>query len=339
MAIIGLGRMGMSHADMIMNNRELKLLAVSKKNPEGVEELRNRYNVEVFTDNDKLLNMKELDFIVIATTNETHQEIAIKAIKKGKNVIVEKPMALNYKGAQEMIKTAEKYGRHLFVYDSTLWDSDFLFVKNTIESGKLGKILAIQSKWIVFGAQWAGWGIHGMDLPWRIKAEYGGGILTDLGYHLILQLLKIVKKDPSYVYGMFQSGLWSTEVEDHFFSIIKFDDDMMCQIESSNNCRLSLPRWFIVGTKGTLRVNGSLEEIYDEVELSYEDNDGKKKYEKIKLKNHPGAGLAGGFYEDLVSFLDGKKEEFISVYDSAKTIKVIDLIKSSNKENKFICFK
>lgn len=195
-AIIGMGQMGMIHADIITKNRDLNLIAVSKKGLDRSKEIRDKYGVEVYTDNDKLLDIKEIDYVVISTTNETHEELTIKAIRKGKNVIVEKPMSIDYESTLRMIKAAEEHNKNLFVYNSTLWDRAFLLVKDTIETGDLGDILVIQSRWMAFGEYWAGWGIHSMDFPWRIKPEYGGGILIDIGYHLITQIIQIIKKDP-----------------------------------------------------------------------------------------------------------------------------------------------
>ena len=338
MAIIGMGQMGMIHADIITKNKGLNLIAVSKKSPKRLKEIKDKYGVDVYTDNDKLLDIKEIDYVVISTTNETHEELTIKAIKKGKNVIVEKPMSIDYESTLRMIKTAEEHKKNLFVYLSTLWDRDFLLVKDVISSGALGNILVIQSKWMVFGEYWTGWGIHGMDFPWRIKPEYGGGILMDLGYHLIAQMLQIINKDPVGVYGMLQSGLWTTEVDDYFFSIIRFDDDIICQIEGSNNCRIPLPRWYVIGTKGTLIVKGSLEELYDEAEINYIKDDGKKEIKKIKLVDYPGSGLSDGFYVDLVKFAKGEKKEFISMHESSKAMKILDLIRKSSKENRFMTY-
>ena len=93
MAIIGIGQMGMLHANIIKRNKDLNLIAVSKKSPERIEEIKDKYNLEVYTDNDKLLDIKKIDYVVISTTNDAHEELTIKALSKGKNVIVEKPMS------------------------------------------------------------------------------------------------------------------------------------------------------------------------------------------------------------------------------------------------------
>lgn len=335
--IIGFGKMARTHADIISKIDDLNLIAVSKRGPDRIEEIKDKYNVEVYTDNDKLLNIKEIDYIVITATNEVHEELAVKAFNKGKDVIVEKPMSTDYKSTLRMIKAAEESKKNLFVYNSMAWDWDFLLVKDIIESGKLGKVLVLKNNYGEFGEFWAGWGIHGLEDPWRIKAN-GGGMLLDMGPHLVNQILLIMKKDPIGIYGMLQNGIWSKEVDDHFFSIIRFDNDIICQVEISNNCRINLPRWYIIGTKGTLRVTGSGDAVYDNVEINYSKDNGEKIIEKIKLADPIVGGSSPGFYIDFVKFLKGEIKEFESMYRASKVIKILDLIKRSSKENKFIKF-
>ena len=113
LGIIGMGRMGMMHADIIARIPGLKLVAVSKKSKSGIEDLVNKYGVDVYTDNNNLLDIKEIDYVIISTTNETHENLTIEAFKKGKNVLVEKPMSLDFPSAARMVEAAEKYNKKL----------------------------------------------------------------------------------------------------------------------------------------------------------------------------------------------------------------------------------
>lgn len=334
--IIGFGKMGMKHADFISCTDGLRLIAVSKKSKTRIEEIRNKYKVEVYTDNNELLDIKEIDYVVISTTNETHENLTVEAFKRGKNVIVEKPMSMDYAGALRMVNAAEKYDKKLFVYYSTIWDRDFQLVKSTIDSGILGKILCFQSRWMLYGEYWAGDGIHGMEDPWRIRAETGGGVLMDLGIHMIMQLLSIFKKDPVGVYGILQSGLWATEVDDHFFAVIRYNDDMICQLEASNNCMINLPRWYVIGTRGTLKIKGSDREMFDKALMEYVKHDGKRERQEISLIDYPGAGYSHGFYRDFVKHVKGDKKDFISMFDAAKSMQILDAIRQSHKKNIFV---
>ena len=158
----------------------------------------------------------------------------------------------------------------------------------------------------------------------------------DWAPHLIGQLLQIMGKKPVGVFGQLQSGLWATEVPDHFSAVLKFDDDLICQIEASNNCRIAIPRWYVIGTKGTLVVPAFLSNVWDKVEINYEKDDGKKEIINITLVGHPGGGLEPGFYDTLARFENGDKNAMVSMYDSLAGMKIIDMIKKSSQENKYI---
>lgn len=332
--IVGMGKMGAIHADLINETKELKLLAACEKNRDRIDDIRKNYQIDVCDSIDNLLDIEELDYIVIATTNETHEEIAIKAMEKGKNVIVEKPMSLNYQSTLKMIKTSEKYGKNLFVHHSRRWDRDYLLVKKTLDSDLLGDILLMQARVMLCDEGWPAWGIDGIKNPWRIKKEYGGGILLDWGAHLIDQILQLAGKDPIGIYGILQNGVWSSEVEDYFFSVLRFDSNLICQVEASNNSRISPSRWFIIGTKGTLAFRGKSTPIWDEVEIRYQKDDGTRENKTIKMEDV--SEITKGFYNDLVLFLEGKKKDFVSMYDASKVVRVIDLIRQSSETGKFV---
>ena len=338
MGIVGLGKMGAFHADWILQNEGMDLIAVCDKNKERLETAKTRYDVDVFDDYGKFLGIRELDFVVVVTTNNAHEHLSVKALEAKKNVIVEKPMSVNHESCLRMVKAAEQNDRFLFVHQSSRWDRDFLLVKDTIASGLLGDILTIQSNVFLCDEGWPAWGIEGMANPWRIKAEYFGGLLFDWGPHLVDQMLLLKKEDPVGVYGALQSGVWTKEVDDHFFAVIKFDDKTICRIEVSNNARITLPRWHVIGTKGTLEVKGFHEPVWDQAEIVFVGEDGRKETRKIILHDVKESGIEGGFYEDLIPFVEGKKKEFVSMHEAARVVKVLELIKQSSEENRFVEF-
>ena len=339
MAIVGMGKMSQEHARWIDQNKDMQLVAICEKNIGRHEELRNKYNIEIYSTVEELLKNKKLDFVVITTTNEVHEEIAIKVLNQGINVIVEKPMTMTYESAQRMIKAAEKNNKYLLVHQSSRWDREYLSVKKYIDDGFIGELLVIQSKVIFCDEFWPSWGIDGMKNPWRVKAKYGGGLLYDWGPHLIDQIVQIMGQFPLGVFGMLQKAVWSSEVDDHFFATLKYEDNKIAQIEVCNNGRIPLPRWYVIGTKGTLIVPGKSEPFWDEVELNYIKDNGKNEIIKTKLIGVTESGLEGGFYTDLTLFLEGKIKDFVSMNDVANVIKVLELIKRSSDEQKYYEFK
>ncbi|MFO7928668.1 MAG: Gfo/Idh/MocA family oxidoreductase, partial [Candidatus Humimicrobiaceae bacterium] len=267
---------------------------------------------------------------------QSYEKLSVLALSNGVNVIVEKPMTMTFESAQRMVQAAEKNKKQLLVHQSSRWDREYLAIKNIISSGKIGDVLVIQARVLLCDEFWPSWGIDGMANPWRVKAEYGGGMLYDWGPHLVDQVLQLIPEDPISVYGMLQSGVWSKEVDDHFFAILRYKSNVMAQLEVSNNGRINSPRWYVIATKGTIAVPGKSEPFWDEVVTNYIDRKGKKQIEKIKLVDVKESGLEGGFYQDLIPYLNGEIKNHVSMYDAAKVIKVLELIKKSSEENRVL---
>lgn len=338
MGIVGFGKMGEFHAGWMTPENQLKLIAVCEKNPDRITQIKNKFpDLNIYQDIDDFLK-EDIDFAVIVTTHETHELLSIKALNAGKNVIVEKPMSMTYESCMRMVNAAEKNKKHLFVHQSSRWDRDFLLLREIINSGKLGKILSIESKVTLCDEGWPQWGIEGVKNPWRIKAQYGGGMLYDWGPHLVDEALVLTGKDPLSVYGVLQKGVWSKEVDDYFFALLKFDGDLIFQLECSNNARIPAPRWFVTGSLGTFMVQGKREPVWADAEIDYQKPNGEKVHETIELIGVKESGIEGGFYRDLVPFLEGKVKNFVSMYETSKVVKILEMIQNSNKNNVVIPF-
>ena len=336
--IIGMGKMGRAHAGWILNNDQLELTAICEKNASRVAELKQAYNTEVYSDVDEFLKAG-LDVVVIVTTNESHEPLAVKALEAKAHVVVEKPMSMTYQSTQRMIKAANAHKRKIMVHQSSRWDRDYLLVKDTIASGKIGDILCIQSKAMFCDEGWPSWGIDGMTNPWRIKAQYGGGMLLDWGPHLVDQMIQMMGQTPKQIYGVVQAGVWSKEVDDYFFASLKFDSDTVCQIECSNNAKLDLPRWYAVGTKGTILVKGKREPFWDQCEITYINAYGKQETSSIHLHDVKESGLEGGFYENIVPYLSGEPIPFVEMQQASDVIRTLELIKKSSDESRVVEWK
>ena len=129
MGIIGMGKMAKAHADWILGNKEMSLTAICEKNILRHDEIKAQYNVPVFANIDDFLKVKDMDMVVIVTTNETHEELTIKSLESGRDVIVEKPMSVSYESTLRMIKAAEKNKKQIFVHQSSRWDQGLFIDK------------------------------------------------------------------------------------------------------------------------------------------------------------------------------------------------------------------
>lgn len=130
-----------------------------------------------------LFALPRLDLVVIATPNDLHEVQALAALAAGKHVVVDKPMALNVEAADRMMQAARDARRLLIPFHNRRWDSDFLTVRRLIGEGPLGSVHTYEAYWDRYRPV--------VPDRWREREEHGGGLLFDLGTHLIDQALTL----------------------------------------------------------------------------------------------------------------------------------------------------
>lgn len=186
------------------------LVAVMRRNAVLAEDYAVRHNVPRFyTNADDLINDREINAVYVATPPASHAEYAIKALKAGKPVYVEKPMALNYSECREINNTARKLKLPVFVayYRRSL--PGFLKIKDLIEKGEIGRVRFAQIRLFNYLSEDEKKG----NLLWRVKPEIsGGGHFFDLASHQLDYLDFLfgpVRRVRSVVFN--QAGLYPAE--------------------------------------------------------------------------------------------------------------------------------
>ncbi len=260
LVIVGFGGMGNEHHERIKEVDGLTVLGVYDIKEERGEYAKQK-GLKVYESLDCVLADSKVDIILIATPNDSHKEIAIKALKAGKNVICEKPVTLNSVELVEIISVANQYHKLFVVHQNRRWDEDFLTIKKIYEENLLGEIFTIESR--VHGSR----GIPG---DWRQKKEHGGGMLLDWGVHILDQIVLMVKEKIKKVYCQL-THVTNDEVDDGFKLILTFESGKTALLEVGTSNFISLPRWYLLGNNGSaiiedwslngkiLRVKGSEE--------------------------------------------------------------------------------
>lgn len=129
-----------------------ELIAISRRNKVRLEEAQRELNVNhIYTDWRDLLKQATPDAVIIATSHNTHAEIAIEALKSGAHVFVEKPMALNAKDAWDMVDVAENAGRVLMVGYNSRFSTAWQSVKKALDLGVIGKARQLNVAWCING--------------------------------------------------------------------------------------------------------------------------------------------------------------------------------------------
>ncbi|HEY2417208.1 MAG TPA: Gfo/Idh/MocA family oxidoreductase [Steroidobacteraceae bacterium] len=135
----------------------------------------------VLPDLEALLALQPLDLVVIGTPNHLHCAQALLALEHGKHVVVDKPLARTTLEADRLIAAAAHHHRKLAVFHNRRWDSDFLTIEKILAENRLGPIVSFEARWDRYRPA--------VSTRWREHSEFGGGMLFDLGSHLIDQSL------------------------------------------------------------------------------------------------------------------------------------------------------
>lgn len=195
-AQMGLGSYANRVAEAMLSSKRAKLVGVISGTPSKVETWRTKYGIPEnncydYSNFDQIKNNPDIDAVYITTPNALHHDQAIRVAAAGKHVIVEKPMALNAKEAEEMIAACKKAKVHLLVGYRLHFEAKTLEVIRMRQTGEFGKILFFQGL--------SGFRI-GDPTQWRLKkALAGGGSLMDIGIYSINGARYMVGEEPVWV--------------------------------------------------------------------------------------------------------------------------------------------
>ena len=335
LGVLGVGRMGQFHCQLIRDTPGLHLIAASSGAPELTEAAASRYEIPAYNDHNELLGNPEIQWVVIATTTDKHREWALKAINAHKNLIVEKPMALSVEHAEEIFSAAARAGVGVTVYQSRRWDEDFKLVCKVFKEELLGEIYRLESRYTDFNAGWGAWGAQGEANPWRLKSEYGGGLLNDWGPHLFDQLFLLIDSRVTGVYGKTYKKIWSTEVEDHFWAEVIFESGLSALIEASNNYRVPQARWCLVGTEGTLYIGGGDPADWNSAIIK-RSLGGSLEETRIDITQPE---LSSGFYEAFAAALSGSAQLPVTPDQVLRAMRMMEAVAESDRTGASVAFK
>jgi scyllo-inositol 2-dehydrogenase (NADP+) len=179
--LIGFGFAGRTFQSSVIQAVEgLELAAIVQKT--GNEAASVYPHVKLVHTVEEMLENQEIRLVVVATPNATHLPIARQCLLADRDVVIDKPFAVTSDEAAELIELARSRGRLLSVYQNRRWDGDFLTVRKLLESDRLGRVVMFESHYDRFRVQPR---LH----AWREDGGPGGGVLWDLGSHLMDQAL------------------------------------------------------------------------------------------------------------------------------------------------------
>ncbi|SFL36050.1 Predicted dehydrogenase [Paenibacillus sp. 1_12] len=330
LGIIGAGNIANVHITMFKQlPAEVDIVAVTDSYNPLAQMRAAEYNIpKCYMTSEELIHDPDIDAVVICVPNQWHAPLAVQALRAGKHVLLEKPMAIDVPSAREIVKAQRETGKVLMIPHQMRWEWLPLQVKEQVDKGALGQIYNAKVGWLRRK------GIPGWGTWFTKQEESGGGPLIDIGVHMLdLAFFFMGDVKPVSVYGATYAefgpkkrgiGNWGTpnwngtfNVEDLATAMIKMDNGSTLTIDVSWAAHMDTDsKQFVhlMGSDGGASIRGTegklLTETFEratEVELITPAND---EGGRIRLSRHfieciregkePTTSAMSGFTNNLI---------------------------------------
>ncbi len=332
--VIGYGFAGRSfHAYLVSITPGLELRGIMARSPEAQSQIRERGDCRLYLDFDEVLADPEVDLVVLATPNEHHAPLAIRALGAGKNVVTDKPMCLNLAQCEAMIEAAQNSNRLLATFQNRRFDGDYLTARQLMSDGVLGKVRWIEMAWPNFGppSRWRG------ESP-----ELGGGRLFDLGAHLLDQMLQLFASAVEGVYCRMDFGFEGRTVESECLVTLHFADGRSGVCDISSRSAIKKPRFTLHGDRATWEkfgldpqeramIGGDIDAAREDPQLFGMLSDGQSETLIETL-----LGRWRSFYENIRDALRGDAELLVTPDQTRRVMAVLDAARESARTGQVV---
>jgi len=256
--IIGLGKMGLSHASIINAHRDLDLVSVCDTSNLILEAMKKYGSYEVYTDYEKMINGSDLQALFVATPTKYHADMVIYALGKGIHVFCEKPFALTIAQGENMVELAKKNKLVNQVGYHNRFIGTFNYLRKLIENKAIGEVYHF------IGEAYGPVVVKRKESTWRSDSSEGGGCLFDYASHVI-NLIEYVLDDIKEVDGVILKKIYSSGVEDAVYSGLYLANGLSGQLSvnwSDETYRKMSTQITVLGTEGKIITDAQELKIY-----------------------------------------------------------------------------
>jgi scyllo-inositol 2-dehydrogenase (NADP+) len=306
------------HAPLIQAAPGLRLHAVATSRAGQVE--RDLPGVRVVASADELLEDPAVELLVVAAPNAVHHRLAAAALRAGRHVVVDKPFTLSVAEADELIALAGAEDRRLSVFQNRRWDGDFLTVRRCLETGLLGEVSSLISRYDRFRPVPKG--------GWKEAAVPGSGVLWDLGPHLIDQALQLFGT-PATVWADLAVQRSGVEAVDYVHLVLGYGP-LRVLLHAGMEVREPGPRFEVHGDRGSFVTWG----------IDPPDRHGTLTAEVAGLELHARVtgvpGDYGAFYAAMAAAVAGEGPVPVAPEEARATVLVIERALQSSREGRVV---
>ncbi|MEM2905995.1 MAG: Gfo/Idh/MocA family oxidoreductase [Candidatus Bathyarchaeia archaeon] len=234
-AVVGYGFMGTTHLTAWSMIPEAKVLAVVGRDRAKAEKVARGFNAAAYSSLTRALEEQPVDVVDVCTPTFTHRDYALEAIKAEKHVLVEKPMALSLREADEMIQAAEAKSVKLMVAHVLRFFAEYVKARELVQRGVVGRPVMVKAKRV---GSMPPWGAEN----WFIDPSKSGGVAVDLAIHDIDFLRWCLQDEVERVFALTHRRV-SREplVDDHALILLRFRGGVVAHVEASWAMPQALP--------------------------------------------------------------------------------------------------
>lgn len=247
-ALLGFGHAGsVFHGPSLASLEDFSLEVIVTSEPQRQAQARAVHPRARIMDRDEWAapgSHRDLDLVVVGTPPATHLELARTALEAGCAVVVDKPFTASSTAGEELIALAQTRGLLLTTYQNRRWDAEILTLRKLMEQGRLGQIRRFESRL----ERWQ----PATTKEWKVTADVaaGGGILFDLGTHLIDQALQLFGP-AKRIYGEVAARRPSELADDDAFVALEHGGGVISHLWMNLNAPQRGPRLRVVGSEAS----------------------------------------------------------------------------------------
>ena len=333
-ALIGCGRIAINHIKAVIKN-QLEFVAVCDIVAENMTALLEKGGLEKdtsirhYTDYRKMLEENEIELVGIATESGIHAEIALYCIDHGVNCIIEKPIAMSIRDAEEIIRHSEEKGVKVAACHQNRFNVAVQELRRALEAGRFGKLShgSIHVRWNRDENYYT-------QAPWRGKWASDGGALMNQCIHGIDLLRWMLGDGVEEVYGQTRQQFHGyLEAEDVGMAVVKFKNGAVATIEGTTNVYpQNLEETLCVfGEKGTVKLGGKSTNNIDVWQFADETGaDVRNKGLQEQTSNVYGNGHSS-LYADMIQAIQEGRKPYVDAVAGRNALELVLAVYKSQK--------
>jgi predicted dehydrogenase len=341
-ALLGYGLAGaVFHAPFIAATEGLELAAIVTSNAERRARAGREHPQAELLDSPTAVwdRAPELELVVVATPNRAHAELARAAIDSDLAVVVDKPLTPQAEQARQLVRDARARGVFLSVFQNRRWDGDFLTVRRLLREGALGNVVRFESRFDRWRPQPKG--------GWRESGDpaEGGGLLLDLGSHLVDQALQLFGP-ARLVYAELDRRRAGVEADDDAFVAIAHESGVRSHLGMTALAGQPAPRFRVLGDRAAYVKHG-VDPQEEQLLAGMRPGDAGFGEEAETRWGKLGAGDQtrrvptergdyGRFYEGVAAALRGDAPPPLDPEDAVAALTVLDAARASATEGRTV---